>query len=674
MASKSNAHRSRTRRNGPARAGGFSLLELSAAIGLFGILLVAGYQLLAATQVARPETERRAQIAAAERALSGYTELAGALPCPDTSGDGVQDCAGGAQKGWLPTVTLGLDTSAPARGTARLRYAVYRTAGVDLAAQVDRFNPAMWDGTLRTLGATNGLDFCAALASAALAAPNPNAAGVVAGAGAINVAYAISEPGVDADGNGDLFDGALNSGATSQMTAPAVAAVNGYDDIVVARTFTDVSALMSCPDTVRSVETLSRSVDVAAEVADQKLWAAVLAGVNTGVNAVKTGISALKLGLAVAATVTAAATLAAAITALSAAVASCVVIVGCALIPSMSGAVAAGAAAVAAAAASIVLQGAALAANLTATGISIAVTVKAGLAATPSATNLAASMPGMKTAVDDAAAKATAAETDAAAARASAGTAKTNYDNNVTSLYNTAHGFDRNGNERDPYLNTALADFRSYIEARASYEALKGAAVNKRKEASDATTALSSPAFQLPSDLPQDVRDKLNSGAQLNSIQAEMQATMQANATLLNAEAVAAEGAAAAALTAANTAETKFTTSRDAAVNAYKYSYSTTTDGKTTTTSVDGSSQVRTALNNTTSAYESYLARDRAATEKERAATTARTSASGLLTSYNNISAEINKPPVNGATPAAVQVWSGADAILRAADQTGTVK
>lgn len=672
-----------TLRSPQFRAGGFSLLELSAAIGLLGILLVAGYLFLGATHTRGFDVDRRAQLAAAERAVAGFVELHGRLPCPDTAGNGFENCSAGVQKGWLPhaslahavpgQASLGLDASAPARGAVRMRYVVYRGTGGDLATSSDRFNPAKWDGERHAFGATNGLDFCSSLSGAAAAAADAGAAQIVSG-GFTNIAFAIVEHGQDADGDGDPFDGALNGGTTARVESPARPADGGYDDMVLARGLAELSSLLACPETVRSVETLSRAADVAAEVRDQQIWAAVLAGVNTGVSAVKSGISALKMGLAIAATVTAAATLSAAITALSAAIAACAVIVGCALVPSLSAAVATGAAAVAAAATSIVLNGAALAANLTATGMSIAVTAKAGIAATPTTTDLARYLADMQAAAAQADAKALTAQSDATTARAAANTAKTTYDNNVTTLYSTAHGYDRAGNPRDTHLDTALADYRAYLEARATYEALKGAADNARKEANDTAAALNAPAFELPAGLPADVNTQVTSGDQFKQIQLDMQASLRTKAAELAAAATAAEQRASAALTTANTAWTKYSTSRDTAINAYKYSYSTTVDNKTTTTNVDGSAQVRTALDNTTRAYETYLASDRAATEKERAATSTRTSATNLQASVTNFQNELNKVPAGGTTPSAISVWQGAEAILRQADQSGTVK
>ena len=301
-------------------------------------------------------------------------------------GIGFENCAGGGQKGWLPYATLGLDASAPARGVPHLRYAVYRAGAADLGVLADRYNPAKWDGELHAFGQLSGLDLCSALQSASAAsslAADTSAAYVSLKGVNTNVAYAIVEGGADRSGTGSPFDGALNGGATPGVESPARAIDNDYDDLVAARGFAELQATLGCRDTTRSVETLSQAVGVVAEVNDQKLWSAIMAGVLSAINAAKAFAGGVKLAIAIGAVATAATVLATAVAELSAAIASCVVLVGCAFIPTAAAAVAAAATAVATAALSVGLQTVAIAANLTAFGITTAVTVKAGIEAAP---------------------------------------------------------------------------------------------------------------------------------------------------------------------------------------------------------------------------------------------------------------------------------------------------
>lgn len=121
---------------GPKTQRGLSLWELAVLLGLLGLGIVAGFVFLKAGENSQRETGRSNLLAAADRAIMGFVAEQGRLPCPDTDGSGVENCAGLTQKGWLPMTTLGLDASAPARGVKRLRYVAYRNATLDLATLI----------------------------------------------------------------------------------------------------------------------------------------------------------------------------------------------------------------------------------------------------------------------------------------------------------------------------------------------------------------------------------------------------------------------------------------------------------------------------------------------------------------------------------------------------------
>ncbi|MCP5145476.1 MAG: type II secretion system protein [Gammaproteobacteria bacterium] len=108
---------------------GFTLLELAIVVFVVGLLL-AGMIGPIDTQI--EARDRRLTTSAMNEALEavyGFAVSAGRLPCPDTTGDGVEDFASGpppwacaAADGWLPSTTLAT-AGADAWGN-RLRYHV----------------------------------------------------------------------------------------------------------------------------------------------------------------------------------------------------------------------------------------------------------------------------------------------------------------------------------------------------------------------------------------------------------------------------------------------------------------------------------------------------------------------------------------------------------------------
>lgn len=236
---------------------GYTLIELSLAMVVLGMVMVMVWRFGVTANQRMVEIEAPPALTAADQALVGYAAVHSRLPCPDTTGDGVEDCDGNAV-GKLPLVTLGL-TRADLRA---VRYGVFRAAqadprlDADLAARpaLDRFAPLIAMGhpvavlsPSPLLGNINGIDFCTALRSGGALATSNTRLHIqdAAGAPLKNVAYALALPGaLDADNNASLFDGA-NASATG-FSSPARPIDATYDDVVLAVDFSQMFSRMSC--------------------------------------------------------------------------------------------------------------------------------------------------------------------------------------------------------------------------------------------------------------------------------------------------------------------------------------------------------------------------------------------------------------------------------------------
>lgn len=227
---------------------GYTLIELALAMVVLGLVMVVLWRFGVTANQRMVEIEAPPALAAADQALLGFAAVHSRLPCPDTTGDGQEDCAGNPV-GRLPVVTLGLVRA----DLARMRYGVFRAAqtdptlDADLAANPakDRFAPLIATGhpvvvltPSPLLGNINGIDFCTALRSGAALPANNARLHIEDATGAMikNVAYALALPGA--------FD-APNASATG-FASPARPIGTAYDDRVLAVDFSQMFTRMSC--------------------------------------------------------------------------------------------------------------------------------------------------------------------------------------------------------------------------------------------------------------------------------------------------------------------------------------------------------------------------------------------------------------------------------------------
>lgn len=109
---------------------GFTLIEVSIALVIVGLLLMGGMALLSASSDTARYKSTQSTLNEVKQTLQGYYVINKRLPCPDTDGDGIENpptptgtCTNA--RGFLPHVTLGVGGNGDAWGE-RFKYVVSR--------------------------------------------------------------------------------------------------------------------------------------------------------------------------------------------------------------------------------------------------------------------------------------------------------------------------------------------------------------------------------------------------------------------------------------------------------------------------------------------------------------------------------------------------------------------
>ncbi|PJI97104.1 hypothetical protein CLU85_1873 [Acidovorax sp. 69] len=267
------------------RLRGFGLLQVLLLISVMAGLATMGYlQWRERTAIESSRQERQA-LAQADQAIIAFATVMRRLPCPDTNRDGEEDCGALAdQKGWLPSTTLRLAGADPGVDVGQLRYLVQRGAGGNnLTELTDSWRPLEYDedgqtfSAMRAGGYPNDIltltDLCQRLETARTTAPGAALARVNA-TPLRSVAYALAHPGNnDADGDGDLFDGAnSNAGGNANLMEDPVRrpVLAVYNDIVLERSFASLQSSFHCQPLIDSINTVALGHDVVEQVAEMR--------------------------------------------------------------------------------------------------------------------------------------------------------------------------------------------------------------------------------------------------------------------------------------------------------------------------------------------------------------------------------------------------------------------
>ncbi|MCO5355443.1 hypothetical protein [Acidovorax kalamii] len=364
-------------RQAPARARGFGLLQVLLLISVIAGLAAMGYLQWRERSAIDSSRQERQALAQADRAIINFATVLRRMPCPDVDRDGLEDCAAGDQKGWLPSVSLQLAGADPGVGVGQLRYLVQRGGGAnDLTVLTDAWRPLEYNTTGRTFASMRETpasgtyqadiltltDLCQRLE---VGRTTPYAAGMaeVRAPTVRSVAYALVHPGNDdADGNNSVFDGA-NASADPAVEDPARRPLLAtYNDIVLERSHLSLLISFHCQPLIDSINTVALAHDVVEQVdelregnIDSAKQAIVFAALTAGITAIETTATVLEgiseAGNAAAAWALCAATLGLAVNA-------------CAAAPQHTAAIA--------------LTGGVVAANAVSVGLNIAAAVMAG--------------------------------------------------------------------------------------------------------------------------------------------------------------------------------------------------------------------------------------------------------------------------------------------------------
>jgi type II secretory pathway pseudopilin PulG len=223
---------------------GFTLLELAIYLvvsGLMTIAIATSYQSL---KEAGNRDKTKILLKKAEVAIIDFALGNSRLPCPDTNGDGQENCASGTV-GNVPFQTINLDAKVIDATGQSITYSLYRNGGAsaDLGVLVELKN------AINGLNILDSLDFCEALSNAQTVAINKSFTSVstnIQGIGCqgandfANVAFLLASRGnKDADHQSPLsyFD-QENSSSPSLCFASSNKPISAqYDDLISAVSF-----------------------------------------------------------------------------------------------------------------------------------------------------------------------------------------------------------------------------------------------------------------------------------------------------------------------------------------------------------------------------------------------------------------------------------------------------
>ncbi len=203
---------------------GFTLIEMAVVLIIVGIVISIVATILPSLIQSARIKKARAILEKVDYAVEGYLTANGRLPYADSDGDGTGDT--GTYFGDLP----------------------YRDLG--LSAGVDAWNNIMKYGVYQDLTTSTPTTFCAILQSAATSAFDSAKLHINQNGALTNMAYVIVSGGPkDLDNSNGFFDG-RNGDDNSEFDDPTritnTTPGSGYDDLMLARSFNEVSGIQGC--------------------------------------------------------------------------------------------------------------------------------------------------------------------------------------------------------------------------------------------------------------------------------------------------------------------------------------------------------------------------------------------------------------------------------------------
>ena len=598
----------------PGSMTGFALWDSLLLVALIASLLLATFIIQQSRTHLRTAQERAATALWADQQVAGFATAELRLPCPDTDGDGLENCEAGAVTGMLPVLTMGLKADAATRGAVQIKYTVARPAALDLGLLESFFEPKNWDGDEYAYGTSNGLDFCGKLHQT-----------------------------IDSDRN--PVNGNDNPNALAYSVA--VAQRDGDPDIVRNHTAADLANTLSCIIDMSSVNGIALAVDVVLEVIDENEGIREDAIITIAFNVLHIVLAGIDVALAAIGLAAAIVNLSASSAALAGAIASCIVLVGCAFIPIYTAAVVASVVAIVLFGVAIASGALAIAALVYSTVLAVEVAIASGNAAgnqTPSV-DLAQQL----ATVVSLEASATQAEADAAAESAKLATALLNRNNSLSQIWVLRNSQDPSGTQ-DVLLNAAIASAVSYDNARMAQNAAQGAfdkATNTLNEinaayiiAQNNCASATLPAEQYKCDAVPKVQQKI-------VLAQQDYATRQTNLTNANTQ--------------LSTAQTAYTTARNAVATAYA-----------AIPPPPFSPSISTALDDYLAKYYTWQQVTLSNSTLQASALDSRAAAVSARAAYEQLKYNVEHP---GTTPTggAISVF-GVEAILERADANGDVE
>lgn len=221
---------------------GYTMLELAVVLAIISLAMGAGFSLYGHSQQQVETAQSGQQMAMAQTKLQHFMLSMNRLPCPDNTGDGVEDCPslGGTpvRIGSIPYLTLGMNAPAVDSTGQPLLYgangSLQQLATVTLA-DWDYAGSAQVELCLNLSEITSS-DFASDELTVAAAGHDANDSVCSVADGAFNPAMIMMGGGDDADMDGSAFDG-LNSAAALGTSVcvenPDRAITSSYDDQVV---------------------------------------------------------------------------------------------------------------------------------------------------------------------------------------------------------------------------------------------------------------------------------------------------------------------------------------------------------------------------------------------------------------------------------------------------------